>query len=137
MTQAVEILEQLLSCGVSVSVDRHELVLRPGNKVPSDLIPEVRQCKPELMALLSHAWPPSDAAELTTAWEELGCPEIPLSPGISVSNLRRWFHPITGREHMVGHMEAIRGFIYEGLPIHEVRPGFRIPGFPEDGGRDE
>ena len=45
MTQAIELLEQLRSCGVSVSVDQDELVLRPGNKVPADLLPEVRQHK--------------------------------------------------------------------------------------------
>ena len=45
MTQAAELLEQLQSFGVSVSVDQDELVLRPGNKVPADLLPEVRQHK--------------------------------------------------------------------------------------------
>ena len=41
MTQAIELLEQLRSCGVSVSLDHDELVLRPGNKVPSGLLPDV------------------------------------------------------------------------------------------------
>ena len=45
MTQAIELLEQLRSGGVSVSLDHGELVLRPGNKVPTDLLPEVRQHK--------------------------------------------------------------------------------------------
>ena len=45
MTQAAELIEQLQSFGVSVSVDQDELVLRPGNKVPADLLPEVRQHK--------------------------------------------------------------------------------------------
>ena len=45
MTKAAELLEQLQSFGVSVSLDHGELVLRPGNKVPTDLLPEVRQHK--------------------------------------------------------------------------------------------
>ena len=45
MTQAIELLEQLRSRGVSVFIDQDELVLRPGNKVPADLLPEVRQHK--------------------------------------------------------------------------------------------
>ena len=45
MTNAIELLKQLRSFGVSVSLDHEELVLRPGNKVPADLLPEVRQHK--------------------------------------------------------------------------------------------
>ena len=59
---AVELLERLGACGVSVSLDRDELVLRPGNKVPSDLLPALRQHKAELIALL--ACPPNAEALL-------------------------------------------------------------------------
>ena len=54
MTQAIELLEQLRSCGVSVSLDHDELVLRPGNKVPSGLLPDVLVHKAALIALLAE-----------------------------------------------------------------------------------
>ena len=54
MTQAIELLEQLRSCGVSVSLDHDELVLRPGNKVPSGLLPDVQVHKAALIALLTE-----------------------------------------------------------------------------------
>ena len=64
MTQAIQLLEQLKSCGVSVSVDQDELVLRPGNKVPADLLPEVRQHKAgiieQLRAVGDGQLPPLD-----------------------------------------------------------------------------
>ena len=128
MTVAAVLLEQLQCCGVSVSLDRDELVLRPGSKIPVGLLAEVRQHKSDLVALLSSIWPPTDAEELISGWDELGCPEIPLSPGIAVSNLRTWFHPVSQTEHMSGHMEAVRGFIYEGIPSHEGPAEFTIPG---------
>ena len=43
---AVELLEELQSCGVSVSLDQDELVLCPGSQVPPDLIPILKQSKP-------------------------------------------------------------------------------------------
>ena len=46
---AVELLEELQSCGVSVSLDQDELVLRPGSQVPPDLIPILKQSKPEIV----------------------------------------------------------------------------------------
>lgn len=135
MTQADEILEQLQSCGVSVRLDRGDLVLRPGSKIPDGLLEEVRQYKPDLVELLSSTWPPGDAEELIAAWDELGCPEIPLSPGITVSNLRTWFQPMATIEHMQGHMSVVRGFIYEGLPACELPAPFTIPGlFETDAG---
>ena len=129
---AVEVLERLESCGVSVSVDREELVLRPGSKVPPELLIEVRQHKRDLLALLAPTWPPTDAEELITVWDELGCPEIPLSPGIAVSNLRTWFHPALPAKHMAEHMVAVTGFIYEGLPAWEIPKAFTPPGLLEN-----
>ena len=38
-----ELLGQLNACEVSVSLDRDELVLRPGSRVPPDLLAEVRE----------------------------------------------------------------------------------------------
>ena len=52
MTEAVELLERLQSFGVSITVDRDELVLRPASKVPPDLLDVVVQHKPEILAHL-------------------------------------------------------------------------------------
>ena len=49
---AIELLEQLGARGVSVSLDRDELVLRPGSKVPPELLAEVREHKSELITRL-------------------------------------------------------------------------------------
>ena len=49
---AVELLEQLKTCGVSVRVDGDELVLRPASKVPSDLLVQVKEHKPKILAHL-------------------------------------------------------------------------------------
>ncbi|MCH7705990.1 MAG: ABC transporter substrate-binding protein [Chloroflexi bacterium] len=40
--------------GVEVTVDGDEVVLRPGSRVPSDMIPPLRQAKAEILALLTH-----------------------------------------------------------------------------------
>ena len=53
MNDAVELLGQLRSCDISVSVDKDELVLRPASKVPPELLTEVRKHKHELVELLS------------------------------------------------------------------------------------
>lgn len=46
---AVELLEELQSCGVAVFLDQDELVLRPGSQVPPDLIPILKQSKREIV----------------------------------------------------------------------------------------
>ena len=111
MTQAIELLEQLRSCGVSVSLDHDELVLRPGSKVSRDLLAEVRHHKADLVALLPPIWPPTDADGLISRWNELDRPEIPLSPGVSISDLAVWLHPAIPIEHTAEHLEIVRRLI--------------------------
>ena len=50
---AIELLEQLRARGVSVTVDREELVLRPGTNVPPDLLVRAKEHKAELIKELS------------------------------------------------------------------------------------
>ena len=50
---AVELLEELQSCGISVSLDQDELVLRPGSQVPPDLLAEIREHKAQILEFLS------------------------------------------------------------------------------------
>ena len=111
MTQAIELLDQLQSCGVSVSLDHDELVLRPGSKVPDDVLAEVRHHKADLVALLTPIWPPTDADGLISRWNELDRPEIPLSPGVSISDLAVWLHPAIPIEHTAEHLEIVRRVI--------------------------
>ena len=111
MTQAIELLEQLRSCGVSVSLDHDELVLRPGSKVPDDVLAEVRHHKADLVALLTPVWPPPDADGLISAWNELDRPEIPLSPGVSISDLAVWLQPAIPIEHTAEQLEIVRRLI--------------------------
>ena len=51
---AIELLEQLGACGVSVTVDRDELVLRPARNVPSDLLVQVKEHKAEILSRLQR-----------------------------------------------------------------------------------
>ena len=111
MTQAIELLEQLRSGGVSVSMDHDELVLRPGSKVSRDLLAEVRHHKANLVALLTPVWPPPDADGLISAWNELDRPEIPLSPGVSISDLAVWLQPAIPIEHTAEQLEIVRRLI--------------------------
>ena len=74
---AIELLEQLRDCGVSVTVDIDELVLRPGSRIPSALLLEVRQHKHELIE------------ELTTTFGDGQLPPLDRPPKTE-EELRRW-----------------------------------------------
>ena len=50
---AIELLGRLRACGVSITVDRDDLVLRPANQVPSDLLAQVKANKAVILAQLS------------------------------------------------------------------------------------
>ena len=54
--EAVELLNHLGTCGVSVSVDREELVLRPASKIPPDLLDEVRHHKDAIVQKLGQRY---------------------------------------------------------------------------------
>jgi len=51
---AAELLKELEILGVSASVDGDEMVLRPGARVPADMLGPLRQAKAEIMALLTY-----------------------------------------------------------------------------------
>ena len=51
---ATAILERLEGLGVTLTLDGDEVVARPGNKVPRDLIPTMKACKPGIVELLTH-----------------------------------------------------------------------------------
>jgi len=62
--RAVDLLERLEILKVSTTLENGELALRPGIKVPDEIIPELKENKAELTLLLSllerlragHAW---------------------------------------------------------------------------------
>ena len=49
---ATELLHELRARGISVSLDGSELILRPGSRLPPDLLKEIRQRKAEIMSLV-------------------------------------------------------------------------------------
>ena len=57
---AAAVLEQLDRLGVSVQLDGPDLLLQPGSRVPPALLPELRACKGEIVAALSHRRVPRD-----------------------------------------------------------------------------
>ena len=65
---ALELLEKLEDCGVSVLVDREELVLRPASKIPPNLLVD-------LLELLSQTNIPSASVELLVEPQNDGTPE--------------------------------------------------------------
>ena len=68
---------------------------------------------PERLAM-ERSWPPADAEELTAAWLELGSPPIPVSPGVTIISLHKWFQPQPGGVLRQVHLAAVRVFICEG-----------------------
>lgn len=51
---AVELLKELEILGVEVTVDGDEVVLRPGARVPAEMLDPLRQAKADIMALLTY-----------------------------------------------------------------------------------
>jgi hypothetical protein len=122
---ATEVLDRLEELGVTAWVYGEKVRLQPGSKVPSELMAEVRHHKADLLTLLAAepaepSWPPADAAELLDRWEELGCREIPLSPGVTISDLRVWLFPGYPQDRPAEHLASVRGQLLEGLPAEEV-----------------
>jgi hypothetical protein len=58
---ASELLDSLRDLGIRVIVDGADLVLSPGAMIPANLIPKIRERKPELLRLLTaKRFDPSD-----------------------------------------------------------------------------
>jgi hypothetical protein len=69
-----------------------------------------------------NSWTAPDAEDLVAQWEALGCPQIPLSPGVSISNLRKWINAHSHSQLSEAHLTTVRHFLLEGLPPAEVPP---------------
>jgi hypothetical protein len=59
--EPTEILTTLQTLNISIDVNGDKLVLTPGSMVPPELVPEIREHKAELLALVR---PPSSETEL-------------------------------------------------------------------------
>ena len=109
----LELLSQAKAAGLMVRAERDKPVVR-GPRSAEVLARELLENKAELMALLSPSidletkWPPPDAQELIAMWKDLGCSRTPVAPGLSVSDLRRWFYPEILGDRPAGHLAAIR-----------------------------
>jgi hypothetical protein len=69
-----------------------------------------------------NSWTTPDAEDLIAQWEALGCPQIPLSPGVSISSLKKWINSHIPGQLSVEHLAVVRRFLWEGLPPSEVPP---------------
>ena len=49
---AAAILEMLIELGVSAELDGSDIIFKPIEKIPPDLIPDIRACKSQIIALL-------------------------------------------------------------------------------------
>jgi hypothetical protein len=65
-------------------------------------------------------WPPEDTRDLLQLWEELGQPEIAVSPGITISNLSKWLDADWWSEPPGNHLAVVRRFLWEGLPAEPM-----------------
>jgi hypothetical protein len=54
MSSASEVLRSLAELGVKVRIEGGRLKLRPGNKIPDDLVEDIRTCKSEIIDLLTR-----------------------------------------------------------------------------------
>jgi hypothetical protein len=123
-----ELLEQARRLGARFSVpQRGTLHVKASGPLPDELLAALRQYKGEILQLLTthseaSSWPVPDAQELLARWEALGCPQIPLSPGVSISNLRKWINSHIPGQLCEEHLTVVRQFLWEGLPPTEVPP---------------
>ena len=94
MTEAVELLDRLQSCGFSMSLDRDELVLSPASKIPPNLLAEVRQRKDEIIQELRQPYGDGQAPPLNR-------------PPKTEQELRRWMDDTANPVNFAKWLERI------------------------------
>ena len=126
-----EVIDQAQSFGVVLAAKDDRLVVDAPRGV---ITPSLRQAlgvnKAAILCLLAHRagvihektsdWPPLDATELLRCWEALQRPEILLSPGLTITNLRTWLYPEWSQDRPPEHLSAVRRYLLESLPPCEV-----------------
>jgi hypothetical protein len=65
---AAEVIEILQGLGVKVKAQGGKLLLEPGSRVPSDLVPEIRQHKQEILEMLAEPLLADDSTALLLSW---------------------------------------------------------------------
>ena len=58
---------------------------------------------------------PAGGIDLLAIWEGMGRPEIPLAPGVSISDLNQWLRRDLGINRPPEHVAAVWSFL---LPVH-------------------
>lgn len=57
------------------------------------------------------SWPPEDADSLVAAWKAGESPEIPLGPGVSITDLEKWLDPMVFRAQSEEEVDRVRQFV--------------------------
>lgn len=57
------------------------------------------------------AWPPEDAGSLIAAWKAGESPEIPLGPGVIITDLEKWLDPMVFRAQSEEELDLVRQFV--------------------------
>ena len=114
-----DLLREVQSHGGTIWAEGEQLELEIPDDFPDALIDTLKEHKTELLKMLT--WPPPDAADLLAQWEDLGRREIPLAPGISISDLELWFYTLHGLPTWKPEEVAtVRHFLLEHLPPGEA-----------------
>jgi len=118
------VLEWAHKLGITLKAAGDRIRYRPKSAAPPDFVESLQQHKAEILAILSGqptTWPPPDAADLLARWKELGRPEIPLSTGMTITDLDRWLYPSHGLPvWKPEELPSIRGYLVEHLPPGKV-----------------
>lgn len=121
------LLNELSQLGGCLVVEAGKLHYRgPRRGLTASLRHAISQQKDELISLLDNettdtcVWPPPDAADLVLIWNHLGCPEIPLSPGVSIACLETWLFLNWPERFIPDQVAAARHFLWESLPEGET-----------------
>lgn len=72
-----------------------------------------RRGYPKPLSTENHVpWPPEDAPKLLARWKELGCPDISLGPGSTITDLSKWLSPaLVLRGNRDDYLARVREFL--------------------------
>ena len=121
-----DLLAEVERCGGCLTVKAGKLHYRgPKTGLTPALRLAIAQQKDELLWVLSRkdeasCWPPQDATGLVFKWNQLGRPQIALSPGVVIANLETWLSSNWPEVPISEQVAAVRRFLWESLPETEV-----------------
>jgi len=101
MTPAGTIIEQIRSAGIVIDTAGENLVLFPPDRVPRDLIPELRRLKPEIMVALA-AEEKADELELRPRYWPVDWREEHRLECEALRQLSKWTVNLDDRDALLG-----------------------------------